>query len=147
MIVFLYDQMGSQFKAAALEEHTAKAIRQWHKDVKQKRKKNNHHHDLDSSQHQEGSSHSVAERQSSTVFESSSRTLSSQEMSSSHHRAPTFSEINSLGIECNEIVELTETVVKDEPVVSGKSMGIKIGEISEIHEGETLTAQTERQIS
>ncbi|KAG6583496.1 MLO-like protein 3, partial [Cucurbita argyrosperma subsp. sororia] len=134
----LVTQMGSQFKAAALEEHTAKAIKQWHKDVKQKRKKHHHHyhHDLDSSLHQEGSSHStITERQSSRVFESSSRTLSSQEMVSSfHHRAPTFSELNNLDIiESNEIVE--------EPTK------IKIREINEIHEEKTLTTQTQRWVS
>ncbi|XP_022964659.1 MLO-like protein 3 isoform X1 [Cucurbita moschata] len=136
----LVTQMGSQFKAAALEEHTAKAIKQWHKDVKQRRKKHHHHyhHDLDSSLHQEGSSHStVTERQSSRVFESSSssRTLSSQEMVSSfHHRAPTFSELNNLDIiESNEIVEVPTK--------------IKIREINEIHEEKTLTTQTQRWVS
>ncbi|XP_022964660.1 MLO-like protein 3 isoform X2 [Cucurbita moschata] len=126
----LVTQMGSQFKAAALEEHTAKAIKQWHKDVKQRRKKHHHHyhHDLDSSLHQEGSSHStVTERQSSRVFESSSssRTLSSQEMVSSfHHRAPTFSELNNLDIiESNEIVEVPTKIKIRE-----------INEISEIHQ-------------
>lgn len=134
--------MGSQFKAAALEEHTAKAIKKWHKDVKQKRKKHHHHHEHDDSQHQEGSSRSGAERQSSTVFESSSRTLSFQELSS-HHRTPTFSELNSFGIESGEIVEEhTETMVKknnDSSIVSGKLMEIKVEENSE-----TQTAQTER---
>lgn len=142
----LVTQMGSQFKAAALEEHTAKAIKKWHKDVKQKRKKHHHHLDLDSSQQQEGSSHSISERPS-RVFESSSRTLSSEEMSSSHHRAPTFSELNSLSIiECDEIVEEpTEAVVtKNESAISSKVMEIKIGEISEIHEENiTLTPQND----
>ncbi|CAK9327104.1 unnamed protein product [Citrullus colocynthis] len=142
----LVTQMGSQFKAAALEEHTAKAIKKWHKDVKQKRKKHHHHLDLDSSQQQEGSTHSISERPSQ-VFESSSRTLSSEEMNSSHHRAPTFSELNNLSIiECDEIVEEpTEAVVtKNESAISSKVMEIKIGEISEIHEENiTLTPQND----
>lgn len=146
--------MGSQFKAAALEENTAKAIKKWHKDVKQKRKKHSHHHDLDSSQHQEGSSHSASERPSSRVFEGSSRTLNSdQEMSSSHHRALSFSELNGVSIiECDEIVEekLRDTVVtKDESAVSNKVIKIEIGEISEIHEEKIIlsTPQNERRIS
>ena len=137
--------MGSQFKAAALEEHTAKAIKQWHKDVKQKRKKHNHHHhhDLDSSLHQEGSSHStVTEHQSSRVFESSSsRTLSSQEMVNSfHHRAPTFSEFNSL-----DIIESSEMV--EEPIKIKMREINEISEIGEIHEEKTLTTQTQRWVS
>ena len=136
--------MGSQFKAAALEEHTAKAIRKWHQDVKQKRKQSNHHqypNDLDPSQHQEGSSPFVAGRLSSMVFESSSKAQSSQEMTPFHHRAPTFSELNYLDIVSNEIVEEpTETAaIKDESIVVDRSIGIKIGEISEVHEGETET--------
>ncbi|XP_022949225.1 MLO-like protein 3 isoform X1 [Cucurbita moschata] len=140
----LVTQMGSQFKAAALEEHTAKAIKKWHQDVKQKRKQSNHHqylNDLDPSQHQEGSSPFVAGRLSSMVSESSNKTQSSQELTPFHHRAPTFSELNYLDIESNEIVEeLTETtVIKDESIVVDRSIGIKIGEISEVHEGETET--------
>lgn len=147
--------MGSQFKAAALEEHTAKAIKKWHKDVKHKRKKPSHHHDLDSNQHQEGSSHSVSEHPSSRVFEGSSRTLNSDQeiMSSSHHRALSFAELNGVSItECDEIVEekLRDSVVtKGESAVSNKVMEIEIGEISEIHE-ETITLSTpqnERRIS
>ena len=68
-------------------------------------------------------------------------------MSSSHHRAPTFSELNSLSIiECDEIVEEpTEAVVtKNESAISSKVMEIKIGEISEIHEENiTLTPQND----
>ncbi|XP_038893921.1 MLO-like protein 3 [Benincasa hispida] len=145
----LVTQMGSQFKAAALEEHTAKVIKKWHKDVKQKRKKHSHPHDLDSSQHQEGSSRSASERPSSRALDSNIvQTLSSEEMSSSHHRAPTFSELNSFSmIECDEIVEEehTETVVaKNESVVSNKVLEIKIGETSENHKEKiTLTPQNE----
>lgn len=78
------DQMGSNFKSAALEEHTVKAIRQWHADVKQKRKKN----------HTSQSAHNNDDYSSTTLDHmSNSTTFSPDHPVSSHHtRSPTFAD-------------------------------------------------------
>ena len=76
--------MGSNFKSAALEEHTVKAIRQWHADVKQKIRKKNH-----TSQ----SAHNNDDHSSTTLDQMSNTTaaISPDHPVSSHYtRSPTF---------------------------------------------------------
>ncbi|XWS52691.1 hypothetical protein CRYUN_Cryun11dG0092700 [Craigia yunnanensis] len=81
----LVTQMGSNFKSAALEEHTANAIKQWHAGVKQKQKK---------------------QRESSHLGNDSSNSNTTISMNlSSHHRTPTLSETSSFPRKTDQIVE------------------------------------------
>ncbi|XP_050367302.1 MLO-like protein 3 [Argentina anserina] len=76
----LVTQMGSNFKSThVLEEQTTKVIKQWHADVKKKRKQNR--------QDDSESGHDY----SSTVG-SSRRTMNPPDFSS-HHRQPTFADV------------------------------------------------------
>ncbi|PON53981.1 Mlo-related protein [Parasponia andersonii] len=89
----LVTQMGSNFKRAVLEEHTVRAIRQWHSEVKQKRKKN----------HTSQSTHDY----SSTTMDHSNATITSspEHASSRHNRSPTFANQLSHFSTDTEIVE------------------------------------------
>ncbi|XP_062082031.1 MLO-like protein 3 [Humulus lupulus] len=77
----LVTQMGSNFKNAALEEHTVKAIKQWHSEVKQKRKRNH------TSQHHEYSSTTTMDHSNTAISSPSPQHLWSQ-----HNRSPTFAD-------------------------------------------------------
>ncbi|GMN63983.1 hypothetical protein TIFTF001_033054 [Ficus carica] len=81
---FVWVTMGSNFKSAALEEHTVKAMRQWHAEVKEIRKKN----------HTSQSAHNNNDYSSSTLDHmSNSATISPDHPVSSHHtRSPTFAD-------------------------------------------------------
>ncbi|EEF36041.1 Protein MLO, putative [Ricinus communis] len=86
----LVTQMGSEYKSAVLEEETAKVIRHWHAEVKQKRKK-------------KGYSPTISLYPLSPISKTSNRTMDSPEFHSknqlsspnlsSYNRSPTFSEI------------------------------------------------------
>ncbi|KAK6235389.1 hypothetical protein SCA6_010726 [Theobroma cacao] len=84
----LVTQMGSNFKSALFEEHTANAIRQWHAGVKQKRKN-------------QGGASRVGNDNSN-----SNRSISSD--LSTQHRAPTSSEIASFPSRTEIVEEDTE---------------------------------------
>ena len=85
--------MGSNYKSAVLEEHTVKAIKQWHSEVKQKRKRNL------TSQH---------DYSSTTTMDHSNTANSSpspQHVLSQHNRSPTFADQLTRSPVDTEIVE------------------------------------------
>ncbi|KAF4354655.1 hypothetical protein F8388_009646 [Cannabis sativa] len=81
----LVTQMGSNFKSAVLEEHTVKAIKQWHSEVKEKRKRN------------QTSQHELSSTTTTTVntmdhHNTNSNNTSPQHLLSHHNRSPTFAD-------------------------------------------------------
>ncbi|KAM6597965.1 hypothetical protein CsatA_008489 [Cannabis sativa] len=81
----LVTQMGSNFKSAVLEEHTVKAIKQWHSGVKEKRKRN------------QTSQHELSSTTTTTVntmdhHNTNSNNTSPQHLLSHHNRSPTFAD-------------------------------------------------------
>ncbi|XP_024026363.1 MLO-like protein 3 [Morus notabilis] len=93
----LVTQMGSNFKSAVLEEHTAKAIRQWHEEAKQKRKKNH----TSQSTHNDSSSTTIDHTSATNI-----NSISPDHPVSGHHtRSPSFADQISPFSTDNEIVE------------------------------------------
>lgn len=107
--------MGSNFKSAVLEEHTVKAIRQWHSEVKQKRKKNH------------STTHSTHDYSSSTTMDHGNATISSspEQASPSYNRSPSFADQLARYSINTEIVEEHQEIGQNEleqPVVTSPNI-------------------------